>query len=95
MSLEERLREEWEKHPEPVPGKKFFETANLADGPQYRFGLELLNGWRFAAGIPAEWFSLHGEVTDDRITSGIRMALEGLTDQIARQRIKEGAAKPE
>lgn len=92
MTIDERLRAEWERHPEPMPGKKTFEAATLSGAVQYRFGIELSNGWRFAAGIPAEWFSLHGDVTDDRITSGVRMALDGLTSQIARQRIKQGAS---
>lgn len=91
MTLEERLLAEWEKHPNPVPGKKTFKTVQRGQFVEYRFGLEIENGYRFAAGVPDLWFSLHGEVTDDRITSGVRMALEGLTDQIARQRIKEGA----
>jgi hypothetical protein len=94
MNLEDRVRAEWEKQSVELPGRKGF--ALFDAGHQYGFGLELLNGDRFSAKIPTEWFYMMGpEVTDDRITSGIRMALDGLTSQIARKRIKQGAAHSE
>jgi hypothetical protein len=94
MNLEDRVRAEWEKQSVELPGRKGF--ALFDAGHIYGFGLELVDGQRFSAKIPTEWFLMHGpDVSDERIASGVRMAVGGLTDQIARQRIKQGAARSE
>ena len=87
MTIEERVRAEWLKQAVALPGTPAFQTTT--HGNDFYWTIELSNGWRFT--VKKELAIPEGGFTDEQIVELTAKVVGKMADQIARQRIKEGA----